>query len=76
MRNGSYRKGSSFQLTGVPDLVVYLENGVTAWLEVKTITGTLSDAQKIYHQKLIDLGHHVAVVRSAKEALYFLDQLI
>lgn len=75
-RDGSYRKGSSFQLTGVPDLVVYLENGVTVWLEVKKGLNGLSEAQKVYHEKLISLGHIVTVVKSPKEALDFLSQLV
>lgn len=68
-RNGAYRKGSSYQIRGVPDLVVFAPKGRTLWLEVKTPKGTQSDHQKAFERRILDLGHEYHLVRSVDEAL-------
>lgn len=68
-REGHYRKGSSFQIRGVADLVVFMPQGRTVWLEVKTPTGTQSKHQKAFQNKLSGLGHEYYVVRSVEDAL-------
>jgi hypothetical protein len=55
-------------LAGMPDLVVILPGGITAWLEVKTATGRLSEAQTEIHYRLAGLGHAVELVRSIEDA--------
>lgn len=54
---------------GCPDLVVCLPRGRVLWLEVKTESGRLSEAQEVMHADLRDLGHAVFVVRSLAEAI-------
>jgi len=71
-RNGAYRKGSSYQVRGVSDLlVIFTHKGVpvTIYLEIKTKTGKLSEYQKTFKAKLDKLGHYYRVARTAQEAL-------
>jgi hypothetical protein len=61
-------------VAGWPDLMVlgYCEKreSATAWFfEVKKPKGTTSNAQVTVHDKLMDLGFRVAVVRSWEDAL-------
>jgi hypothetical protein len=58
-------------LAGMPDLVVALPNGVTAWLEVKAKKGRISDKQEQLLESLHQLGHHVEIVRDVDDALTF-----
>jgi hypothetical protein len=61
------------EMAGFPDLLVLGPEGLTAWLEVKAPKGRLSPIQKSRHARLQALGHCVAVVRSADEALKVLE---
>ncbi len=68
-RDGSYRRGSKYQIKGVSDLVVYGDLGKCIWIEVKTATGVQSEAQKAFEKRITDLGHTYLMVRSVKEAV-------
>jgi len=74
-RDGAYRKGTSYQIRGVADLVVFLKKGVTVWLEVKTSLGRQSEAQIAFQKKIESLGHIYKLVRSAKEAVDIISKL-
>lgn len=56
-------------LPGMPDLGFALENGQSAWLEMKNGKGSLSDYQWGIRRKLEALGHQWALARSVEEAL-------
>lgn len=56
-------------MTGFPDLLCIGDGGRIAFLEVKTATGRLSDAQRDCHDMLTRKGCNVAVVRSQDEAV-------
>lgn len=68
-RDGAYRKGSPWQIRGVSDLTVFLNDGITVWLEVKTPTGVQSPHQKAFEEKINSLGHYYFVVRSIGQAV-------
>jgi len=55
-------------LPGMPDNGFLFEDGQSAWLEFKTATGRLSDAQVGIRTRLEKLGHRWAMARSAEEA--------
>jgi hypothetical protein len=64
-------------VAGLPDLAIYgalvTDKGdpfaFAGFMEVKTATGRLSEAQRDVHDRLRDCGFHVAVVRSTDDAL-------
>lgn len=63
---GSKRGGAVWKTKGTPDLYVAL-NGKTLWIELKTATGKLSDAQKDWHERFRAQGVQVVVCRSIYE---------
>lgn len=67
-RNGSYQKGSSFQIRGVSDIICLAE-GKVFFLEVKTKSGEQSIYQKAFEAKVRATGNIYAVVRSPQDAL-------
>ena len=57
---------------GIPDLALYgnLDGAPFAgFMEVKTRTGRVSEAQRAMHDRLQDCGFRVAIVRSVEDAL-------
>ena len=60
----------SHATVGWPD-VTALWQGRAACVELKTATGTVSDAQRACHETLRGTGSHVCVARSLKEAIDF-----
>lgn len=57
---------------GVADLCFMLPKGRSAWLELKTEKGRLSDVQVGFKSRCRDLGHLWAMARSVDEAIpYF-----
>jgi hypothetical protein len=53
---------------GTPDILVVLEDGLVAWVEMKDgNNGRVSSDQLKMHQKLRDRGHQVFVARSFEE---------
>lgn len=59
---------------GTPDLCFMLPNGRVAWLEMKTMEGTLSSAQKAFRDIALRLGHHWGIARSVDKALILLSE--
>ncbi len=55
-------------LAGIPDLVLVLPNGRSAFWEVKTDRGRLSFEQTVMSVRLGVLGHSYAVVRGIDDA--------
>lgn len=47
---------------GEPDLRIYLDGGRLIFIELKLVSGRLSDVQVVYHEMLRGLGHMVFVV--------------
>ena len=64
---GGYRGRTRLAPPGTPDVLALGDNGETLWLEVKTATGVLSDAQVAWHSRMRQRGHRVEVVRSVEE---------
>ena len=60
---------------GVADLVVWLGSGRVAYLEVKNEKGKQSERQIAFASRCSDAGYPYRVVRSAAEALAFLEEL-
>ena len=52
---------------GEPDFVIALPEGRTLWVECKTRTGKLSEAQTIVRHRLETAGHAYHVVRNISE---------
>ena len=52
--------------TGWPDRVVILL-GKVLWVELKTITGIVSERQKLIHEMLRSLNHTVLILRTKEE---------
>ena len=48
---------------GYPDLVIHAPD-LTAFIEIKTDSGRLSEAQKALHERLTGMGYQIAVARS------------
>jgi hypothetical protein len=53
--------------TGWPDRLVPLKSQKVLWIELKTLTGVLSERQRAIHTILQNLGHKVLVLRTKKE---------
>ena len=58
---------------GVPDRLVVLPGGITAFVELKTEDGRLSRAQAWQIHRLQELGADVAVVRGAEGVARYLE---
>lgn len=54
---------------GFPDIVICYAPARILWLEVKTLTGVISPAQRATHLLLRQLGHTVAVVRRIEQVI-------
>ena len=62
-------------LSGVPDLALVLPGGRSAFMEIKTPKGVLSEAQRGMRMRFIRMGVPCATVRSIEDARLFLAQL-
>lgn len=62
-------------ISGVPDLV-FVWAGKTHYIEVKTQTGVLSKNQKTLHQKWMEQGVEVEVMRTSNEIVDFIRKLV
>lgn len=71
LRNGrvAVKMKAEGLMPGMPDLGFAIEDGRTAWLEMKTDKGSLSDMQWGVRRKLEQLGHQWAMARSVEEAM-------
>ena len=58
--------------SGVPDRIVMLPGGITAFVEVKSPVGVLSTQQKVKMNKMKELGQKVYVLNSMNK----IDELI
>lgn len=68
-KDGVYRKTSAYEITGVPDLVIFIAGGITLWAEVKTPSGVLARDQIEFRETITKLGHYHAVVRSVGDTM-------
>lgn len=63
--------GRSFKITsptrGVPDRLVIWPGGGLELVELKTVTGRLSEIQKLWHKRAAELGCHVTLLRGESE---------
>jgi len=73
------RQGAKFKaqgvISGVPDLV-FVWQGKTHFIEVKTKTGVLSKNQKSLHQKWKEQGVEVEVIRTSGEIVDFIKKQV
>lgn len=73
------REGAKFKaqgvISGVPDLV-FVWNGKTHYIEVKCEKGVLSKNQIALHQKWMEQGVSVNIMRSSKEIISFVTELV
>lgn len=73
------REGAKFKahgvISGVPDLV-FVWAGKTHYIEVKCEKGKLSENQKALHQKWMEQGVEVKVMRSSDEIIQFVRKLV
>jgi VRR-NUC domain len=56
-------------LAGIPDLIIVLPCGESAWIEMKAKDGRVSKGQADLHTHFHALGHDVITAYSAEEAL-------
>lgn len=59
-------------LPGVPDLYIAWP-GHTLWIELKAPKGSVSEAQRTFAHRAINIGHDVHICRSVDEVLNVLD---
>jgi len=52
---------------GAPDLIIIFAGGRTAWIELKSATGTLEPSQKEWRDRLQSLGHEWHLFRDSLE---------
>ena len=57
---------------GIPDLVFTLPDGRSAYMEIKTTKGRMSDHQKYYRQKCWDMNVPYVLVTNADDAMAIL----
>lgn len=57
---------------GSPDILIFLECGVTVHCELKTEKGKLTDSQKVYKKQVEALGHIYIVIKSIEELEQYL----
>ena len=73
------REGAKFKaqgvISGVPDLV-FVWNGKTHYIEVKCEKGVLSKNQIALHQKWMEQGVSVNVMRTSEEIIRFVTELV
>ena len=63
-------------MRGIPDRLVLLPHGVSAWVETKRpIGGRVSDSQLVVHEMLRRLGQHVFVVKDKGEVIEMLTSM-
>ena len=70
--DGLTRKWVSPGVDGVPDRICLLPGGIIYFVEVKTITGSISETQKREQKRISDTGAFVRTVFGEEEV----DQLI
>lgn len=51
-------------VAGAPDICILLKNGKSLFVEVKSTIGRISPAQKIFHKRIIELGHEIIIART------------
>ena len=74
-KGGLCLKWVSPGMRGVPDRIVMLPFGITAFVELKSTTGKLRLNQQRMLAKLDDLGMHVATLRSKKDVDTFMHEI-
>ena len=62
-------------IKGLPDILVYIDNGQVLNIEFKTPTGTQSQEQRDIEAKLHLLGHNYFIVRSLDDLKVIFDTL-
>ena len=59
---------------GIPDRLVLLPSGLY-FVELKTDTGKLSEAQKVWHRRARDLGANVEVLYGLEDIMNWLEKV-
>ena len=63
-------------LAGASDLIVILPNGKLFFIELKTETGTQSDKQKDFENRVSALGYEYKIIRTLEEFKNFVNETI
>ena len=63
-----------FGKVGSSDFLLFLQDGQTVFLEVKTPAGRQTDRQKDFQRRVEQLGHSYFIVHSAREVWQILEQ--
>lgn len=63
-------------MKGFSDLLIMCENGLTIYMEIKNEKGKQSEDQIKFERNCLRLGHCYIVVRSAKEAIDKIEQIL
>ena len=71
-QRGRHEKNLS-QSKGLPDLIVW-NNGCCTFIELKTMSGVVSEAQQDYFSKVTRSGFHSWVCRSFEEFIHALEE--
>jgi hypothetical protein len=61
---------------GTPDLLVMLPGGMCMWLELKTMVGKVSDTQRAWHERALQLGHRTHVCRSVDDVMFLVREAL
>jgi hypothetical protein len=67
-----FRKGTNCNMPNLADLIIFIDNGITLVIELKTPKGKRTEGQIAASQKLIRKGHLYFIVRSLSEFLEIL----
>lgn len=60
-------------VAGIPDRLVLLPGGRTFLVELKAEDGALHQIQIVWHQRALDIGHTVIVLKGRREMMTWLD---
>jgi hypothetical protein len=69
-----YRKGTNCNMPNMADLVIFIPDGITLFIELKTPTGKLLTGQSEAKIKLISKGHKYYLCRTLIEFIETLQQ--
>lgn len=50
-------KGNASELKGIPDRIIFGENGLSAFVELKKVGGVLSREQILWKNRILKMGH-------------------
>lgn len=61
---------------GTPDIIIFFPNGKTVFMELKSDTGTQTDAQKEYQANIERLGFNYYLIFSIEQAMTVISSIV